>query len=382
MSNTAISSQVASEVNTAQAVASGKTSQETKTQASDFDEVLSGKLDNIQQENENTNVANLEALLNANPLLSRDAAVTNLNNGKTLPGQLSLDDFLLNNAKAILSENNLLKNMPSNSMPIDGEYKASLALMIPASNSQAKLSPDSALNLSNATTLSATSDDDLLLSQVSSLFNEKNLPTAKQLNAQLFNQFMNQAISQPQATADNTVLIGAAPGINIHQSLSTHSSVAILPPITVLPDNPQWNSQVGERINWMVNSNMQRAEIRLDPPELGNLDIRLNLAKDNQASILIHVSNATAKEAIESAIPRLREMFEQQGLNLVNVDVSQQNLSQQQSAFEQFQNDGSDQFGQNNATGSANTMDDSEYGVLAVTNINASPNDNLLDIFA
>lgn len=375
MSDTAISSQVSLEANTSKtALAKADSSDVTKSQASDFDDVLGEELDNAQQSPENNithALVNLEALLKANPLLNNTTSTLSLANGKSLPGQLSVDDILLKNAKANLAQN----------MPLEGEYRASAGLVNLASNPQAKVAIESGMNFSAGIAV-GSSDDEILSSQISSLFTDKNLPNIKQLNAQLFSQLMNKVASMPQPVVDSSTQASAMPSFIVSQSLSVQSSEAILPPITVSPSNPQWNSQLGERINWMINNTMQRADIRLDPPELGNLDIRLKIAKDNQASILIHVSNAGAKEAIESAIPRLREMFEQQGLNLANVDVSQQNLSQQQSPFEQFNEDDSNHQGQNNSSAKSAGDDYSDDGELAITNISSIVNDNLVDIFA
>lgn len=277
------------------------------------------------------------------------------------PEQQSLDDILLATANP-----NLAKNLLA-----DGTLKQPAAL--------ANLSPNAAVLRVGA---EMPIDEEFLASQLSSSLNDKNVLTTKQVNAQLFNHFMNQALTKQQPVVDNTVLAGAAPGIIVNQSLSVNYSEAVLPAITVSPQNSQWNAQVGDRINWMVNNNMQRAEIRLDPPELGKLDIQLNISKDNQASILIHVTNATAKEAIESALPRLREMFEQQGLDLANVDVSQQNMQQQQSAFEQFENEDNTNNSENSRYGGDLNGESSEDDVLAVTHLQANDSINLLDLFA
>ena len=375
MSDTAIPSQIATEVNASQARGTATTVPEkgaaAKTQVSEFDKVLEEKLESPKTQTEQDvlqqqSLVDINSLLNANPLLSSPANPLTANSGKFLPAQLSpeqqsLDDILLASANP-----NLAKNLLA-----DGTLKQPAAL--------ANLSPNAAvLGVGGELPI----DEDFLANQLSSSLNDKNVLTTKQVNAQLFNQFMNQALTKSQPVVDNTVLAGAAPGVIVNQSLSANYSEAVLPAITVSPQNSQWNAQVGDRISWMVNNNMQRAEIRLDPPELGKLDIQLNISKDNQASILIHVTNATAKEAIESALPRLREMFEQQGLDLANVDVSQQNTQQQQSAFEQFENEDNTNNSQNNSYGGDLNGESSEDDILAVTNLQANYSTNLLDLFA
>lgn len=84
-----------------------------------------------------------------------------------------------------------------------------------------------------------------------------------------------------------------------------------------------WNQAVGERVVFMARNGIQRADVRLHPQNLGPLDIRVSVQND-QASVSFNVQNATTREAVEQALPRLRELFEQQGMDLVDVDVSDQ----------------------------------------------------------
>ncbi|WP_240308009.1 flagellar hook-length control protein FliK [Thiohalospira halophila] len=91
-----------------------------------------------------------------------------------------------------------------------------------------------------------------------------------------------------------------------------------------------WNQAVGERVVFMARNGIQRADVRLHPQNLGPLDIRVSV-QNEQASVTFNVQNATTRDAVEQALPRLRELFEQQGMDLVDVDVSDQ---QQQFAEE------------------------------------------------
>ncbi|MGL6176729.1 MAG: flagellar hook-length control protein FliK, partial [Vibrionaceae bacterium] len=89
--------------------------------------------------------------------------------------------------------------------------------------------------------------------------------------------------------------------------------------------------ELNERINLMLSKNLKQVDIRLDPPELGRLQIKLSMHNDN-ASVQFTVSNQAAKEMLEHALPRLREMLQQQGLQLAQSSV-QQESHQQQSQF-------------------------------------------------
>ncbi|WP_332405160.1 flagellar hook-length control protein FliK [Vibrio metschnikovii] len=87
--------------------------------------------------------------------------------------------------------------------------------------------------------------------------------------------------------------------------------------------------EMAERIQMMMSKNLKNIDIRLDPPELGRLHIRMNMHADG-ASIQFTVTNAQARDALEGAMPRLREMLAQQGVQLADTSVQQQSSGQQQ----------------------------------------------------
>lgn len=104
-----------------------------------------------------------------------------------------------------------------------------------------------------------------------------------------------------------------------------------LPVLTVdVPvGQPDWGKAVGERIQWMLGKQIQEAEVKLNPPHLGPLEVRVSLQHD-QANVSFLASQAPTREALEAALPRLREMFGEANLSLVNVDVGQRQGSGQQ----------------------------------------------------
>ena len=90
-----------------------------------------------------------------------------------------------------------------------------------------------------------------------------------------------------------------------------------------------WGQELGNRIVWMTGKEVDSAQIRVNPPQLGPVEVRINLNQD-QASVAFTAQNASVRDAIEAAVPKLREMLSSQQLNLVNVDISQQSFSNQQ----------------------------------------------------
>ena len=109
---------------------------------------------------------------------------------------------------------------------------------------------------------------------------------------------------------------------------------------------PEWGQGMGKQVLWMVNQNISRAEIRLNPANLGPLEVRIDMEND-QVNVAFSSRHADVREAVEQAMPRLREMLEDKGLNLSDTDVSQHSFAEQQErAFGRADQDGTG-FGSN-----------------------------------
>jgi flagellar hook-length control protein FliK len=83
-----------------------------------------------------------------------------------------------------------------------------------------------------------------------------------------------------------------------------------------------WGQAMAERVVWMSNAKIQEAEIQLNPRELGPIGIKISMNND-QANVSFVAQHAATREALETAIPRLREMLSEQGLELGQSDISQ-----------------------------------------------------------
>ncbi|WP_372384549.1 flagellar hook-length control protein FliK [Vibrio sp. BS-M-Sm-2] len=102
------------------------------------------------------------------------------------------------------------------------------------------------------------------------------------------------------------------------------------------------NEQVAEKVQMMMSKNLKNLDIRLDPPELGQMKIRMTMNND-VANVHFTVSNQQARDVIEQTLPRLREMLAQQGMQLADSSVQQQNSGQGQDRY----NNGEQQSGAN-----------------------------------
>jgi len=87
-----------------------------------------------------------------------------------------------------------------------------------------------------------------------------------------------------------------------------------------------WDGAVGARLVRIAQSGDRVAQLSLAPPHLGELKIQLQVDNE-QATVHFTAASAGVREALEQALPRLREMLSESGLELVNVDISQHDSS-------------------------------------------------------
>ena len=89
-----------------------------------------------------------------------------------------------------------------------------------------------------------------------------------------------------------------------------------------------WGQALGEKVVWMAAGAQQTASLTLNPPNLGPLQIVLNISND-QATASFFSAQPEVRQALEAAFPRLREMMNEAGIELgqatVSADTPQQN---------------------------------------------------------
>ena len=88
-------------------------------------------------------------------------------------------------------------------------------------------------------------------------------------------------------------------------------------------NQPGWDQALGNRVRWMLNEKLLVAELKLNPPHLGVLEIRVQQEGD-RTSIQFIAPQAAVRDAVDGALQRLRDLFQESGLNLGDVTVSQQ----------------------------------------------------------
>lgn len=100
-----------------------------------------------------------------------------------------------------------------------------------------------------------------------------------------------------------------------------------LPLSTPIRDQ-SWSVDFAQKIVWLATSDKQTAQLTLNPPHMGPIEISLNLDKGNASASFVS-ANAEVRDAIETALPRLREMFASAGIELGQTNVSAESFRQQ-----------------------------------------------------
>jgi flagellar hook-length control protein FliK len=289
--------------------------------------------------------------------------------------------------------NNLPQNLPAISVSgfvAEGDQTGATAISFVGDDQQVfATTPQQAKGLTTAVQQSQLQLRDGLQQQLStpqtdfqdlSLGIQNKAETAKQMEliaemAKQTESVSDSLIHKPTSTTGFSQLLS---GPLAQQDIANTSlnTARGLDPMTATLQQPHWNTQVGERINMMISKGMQQAEIRLNPPELGLLEVKVQIQGD-QATVHFSSPHAQVRDALDAALPRLRDMLEENGLTLGDVNVSQQSLAQGQS---HSGNTGDEQ------TASAGRGLDHDTGQTEVEapdkNITKSASIGLLDVFA
>lgn len=140
--------------------------------------------------------------------------------------------------------------------------------------------------------------------------------------------FANRLAALTQAATPKT-----ANALPVNQPIAMHQS--------------GWTEEVVNRVMYLSSANLKAADIQLQPAELGRLDIRVNMVPDQQTQVTFMSAHPSVREALDGQMHRLRDMFAQQGMGQVDVNVSDQSRGSQQGQEQAQQG----QSGRTNASG-------------------------------
>jgi flagellar hook-length control protein FliK len=145
---------------------------------------------------------------------------------------------------------------------------------------------------------------------------------AGDLNAAL-REAVSIATQQPN-TAPQTNAAALASLQNTAANVAAPAMQPVQLTVNTAVNQDKWSDEFSQKITWLASSNKdQTAELHLNPPQLGPLDVVIKVSGD-QATALFTSPHAAVREAVEQAMPRLRDMLADNGIMLGNTTVSDQ----------------------------------------------------------
>ncbi len=82
-----------------------------------------------------------------------------------------------------------------------------------------------------------------------------------------------------------------------------------------------WDQALGQRVVWMVAGGQQSASLTLNPPDLGPLQVVLNVTNAHADATFI-AAQPEVRAALEAALPKLRDMLGDAGIQLGQASVN------------------------------------------------------------
>lgn len=148
--------------------------------------------------------------------------------------------------------------------------------------------------------------------------------------------------------ADKTSMPPHAPtgdfSLQLNQLVAMHTGTptnpaATPPPVQLAmqatPDQPApFSAETAQQVVWLAGQGIQKAEIRLNPRELGPIHVEINAHQD-RIDVSFAVQHPQTVHALQQTLPHLGDMLAQQGLNLGHASVGQQAPRQPQAPFAQ-----------------------------------------------
>lgn len=130
--------------------------------------------------------------------------------------------------------------------------------------------------------------------------------------------------AQPDDTSTNQTSLVTA--LSNKSALVEHPSATSLTQamrVQVAFGQTQWSEALAERTAWLASQQIHSADLQLDPPELGPLQVRISVHQD-QAVVSFVSANPQVRDALDQSMARLRELLQEQGMQLVDAGVSDQ----------------------------------------------------------
>jgi len=203
--------------------------------------------------------------------------------------------------QALKKHDKLSENIPAKGNKVEGEQATSFFSDNKKTDKLLQVTGDSQLNDSQ---------------KIAKLINQAQSEqlTLRSVNERGVEGFSSALTKAPSFASSAT---NAAPG----QIQSTSASTVL----TMQPSvqSEAWGKVLSSRVVWMANEGVQRAELRLNPANLGPVEVKMS-SNNEQVSVSFVAQHAATRDALEQALPKLKESFQENGMDLAQADVSEQ----------------------------------------------------------
>ncbi|NEX20120.1 flagellar hook-length control protein FliK [Thiorhodococcus mannitoliphagus] len=128
------------------------------------------------------------------------------------------------------------------------------------------------------------------------------------------------AVGTEKAADDQVDAEGFLSGLKVNETQAGPQRAQIFDLSKLL--QPGGEGRLAEQVKWSIQAGLDSVEMKLHPPSLGTLDVRVTMDGD-KASVQFLTPHPIVKEVLEAAMPRLRDALAQDGVALVDVSVSE-----------------------------------------------------------
>jgi flagellar hook-length control protein FliK len=130
-----------------------------------------------------------------------------------------------------------------------------------------------------------------------------------------------------EISGENEPALPAAANLAASAPARADDTARPIPVATPLHDRA-WGDDFAQKVAWVATHHRQSAELTLNPPAMGSIEISLRIDPDKSAAATFVSANAEVRETLETALPRLREMLAGAGITLGEAQVSAESFRQ------------------------------------------------------
>jgi flagellar hook-length control protein FliK len=129
---------------------------------------------------------------------------------------------------------------------------------------------------------------------------------------------------RPLTVQNNSMAIVTGASSGSVPGMPAGGTPAHAPQIIATPlGNSAWANEFSQKIVWISTQQNHSAELHLNPPDLGQLNVVLKIS-DNQLTAQFTSPHIAVREALENALPKLREVLADNNIMLGNTTISDQ----------------------------------------------------------